>query len=160
MQSFIVTSWNGFGMGSNKWIELETGVDSWFKTLYFLLTLLAALALLIAHTAWSVKLSIVSVLFLFFWFFGRQMVQQKSISRVRIYSNATVTLINRTGQEFPGILARDNWTTRWVSIVPVGRFDRWRIQRLFVCASRNNASDYRQLIKMLRLGHVRDGILV
>ncbi len=149
-------------MGPDKWVELEAGVDSWFKILYFGLASLAVLALLIAHAAWSVKLIILSVLLLFFWFVSRQMVHQKSICRLRIYSNATVTLISRSGQEFPGILESDNWSTRWVSVVRVGRFDRWRTQRLLVCASLNNASDYRQLSKRLRLGagnQPGDGIL-
>ncbi len=143
-----------------KWIELEAGVDSWLKTLYFLTALLTVLALLIAHTAWSIKLIALGALFLFLCLFSWQMVQQKCISRLRIYSNGTVTLISRTGQEFPGILKSDNWTTKRVSVVPVGRFDRWQTQRLLVCASRNNAFDYRQLSKWLRLGQVRDGILI
>jgi hypothetical protein len=139
-------------MGPDKFIELQAGVDSWFKILYFLVALLAALAILTANTTWSIKLTALGALFLFFCFSSWQMYHQKSIRQLRIYSNGSVTLISRTSQEFPGILESDNWTTRWVSIVPVGRFDRWRTQRLLVCASRNNASDYRQLIKRLRLG--------
>ncbi len=146
-------------MVSDKFIELEAGVDSWFKTLYFFVASLAVLAILTANTAWPVKLTALGALFLFFCFFSRQMHQQRSIRQLRLYSNGTVTLISRTRQEFPGILESGNWTTRWVSIVPVGRFDCWETHRLVVCVSRNNASDYRQLIKRLRLGHVRDGIL-
>ena len=149
-------------MGSDKSIELETGVDSWLKILYFFVAMLAVVAILAANASWSVKITALGALFLFFCFSGWQMHHQKSIRQLLIYSNGTVTLISRTRQEFPGILESANWTTRWVSIVPVGRFDRWWTQRLLVCASRNNASDYRQLIKWLRLGvgnHARDGLL-
>jgi hypothetical protein len=149
-------------MRSDKFIELEAGVDSWFKTLYFVVALLTVLAILTAHTAWSIKLAALGALFLFFCFFSWQMHHHKAIRRLRIYSNGTVTLISRTSQEFPGVLESNNWTTRWISIVPVGRFDRWRTQCLLVCASRNNASVYRQMLKRLRLGagnHPRDGIL-
>ena len=151
MRWFIVAYWNGSGMGSDKFIELETGVDSWFKKFYFSVALLAVLAILIANTTWSIRLSVLVALLLFFCFFSWQMYLQKTIRHLRIYSNGTVTLISRTRQEFPGMLESNNWTTRWVSIVPVGRFDRW-----------NSASVYRQLLKRLRLGtgsHPRDGIL-
>jgi hypothetical protein len=138
-------------MGLDKFLELEAGVDSWFKTLYFFVTLLAVLALLIATTTWPIKLAVLGALFLFCSFSSWQIHQQKTIRQLRIYSNGAVTLISRTRQEFPGILEGDSWTTRWVSIVPVGRFDRWRTHRLLVCARANNASDYRRLIKRLRL---------
>ena len=162
MRWFIEASWNESGMGSDKFIELEAGVDSWFKTAYFVVALLAVLAILTADTAWSIKLTALGALLLFFCFFSWQMYHHKAIRQLRIYSNGTVTLISRTRQEFPGILENNNWTTRWISIVPVGRFDRWRTQRLLVCASRNNASVYRQLLKRLRLdsvNHPRGGIL-
>ena len=149
-------------MGPDKYIELKAGVDSWFKTLYFFIGLLAVLAILIADTSWSIKLTALCALLLFFCFFRWQMRHQKSIRQLRIYSNGTVTLISRSKEEFPGILEKDNWTTRWVSVVPVGRFDRWGTQRVLVFVSRNNASDYRQMIKSLRLGagnQSRDGIL-
>ncbi len=149
-------------MGPDKYIELKAGVDSWFKTLYFFVGLLAVLAILISNTSWSIKLTALCALLLFFCFFRWQMHHQKSIRQLRIYSNGTVTLISRSKEEFPGILEKDNWTTRWVSVVPVGRFDRWGTQRVLVFVSRNNASDYRQMIKSLRLGagnQSRDGIL-
>ena len=139
-------------MGSDKFIELKAGVDTWFKLLYYLVVLLAALAILTANTGWFIKLTVLGALFLYYCFSNWQIRQQKSIRQLRIYSNCTVTLIDRTGQEFPGILESGNWTTRWISVVPVGRFDRWGTQRLLVCASRNHTSDYRQLIKKLRLG--------
>lgn len=146
-------------MGPDKFIELEAGVDAWFKILYFFVAVLAVLAIVSAPTAGLIKLTTLGTLFLFFCFSGWQMVHQKSIRQLRIYGNGTVTLISRTREEFPGILEGDSWTTRWISIVPVGRFDRWRTQRLLVCASRNHASDYRQMLKCLRLGEVRGGIL-
>ena len=149
-------------MGSDKFIELEAGVDTWFKLFYYLVVLLAVVAILTANTGWFIKLTVLGALFLYYCFLNWQIRQQKSIRQLRIYSNCTVTLIDRTGQEFPGILESGNWTTRWISVVPVGRFDRWGTQRLLVCASRNHTSDYRQLIKKLRLGAgnpPRDGIL-
>ena len=149
-------------MGSDKFFELEAGIDTRFKAFYFIVAVLAVLAILTANTGWFIKLAVLGALFLFCCFFNWQMQQQKSIRQLRIYSNCTVTLVGRKGQEYPGILESNNWTTRWVSIVPVGRFDRWGIQRILVCAGRNNASDYRQLIKRLRLdagNHPRDGIL-
>ncbi len=151
MQWIIAASWNEFGMGLDKFIELNAGGDSWFKTLYSLVALLAVLAILIVHTPWSIKLTALGALFIFCSFSSWQIHQQKTIRQLRIYSNGAVSLISRTRQEFPGILEGDSWTTRWVSIVPVGRFDRWRTHRLLVCARANNASDYRQLIKRLRL---------
>ena len=162
MRWFIVASWNESDMGSDKFIELEAGVNTWFKILYFSAALLAVLGILTANTAWPTRFAALGPLFLLFRLFGWQMYHQKGIRHLRIYSNGTVTLISRTRQEFPGILENNNWTTRWVSIVPVGRFDRWGTQRLLVCASRNKASVYRQLLKRLRLGtgnHPRDGIL-
>jgi hypothetical protein len=138
-------------MGSDKFIELQAGIDSWFKILYFCVALLATLAILTANTAWPIKLTALGALFLFLCISGWQMHHQKIIRQLRIHSNGTVTLTSSSGQEFPGILESNNWTTRWVSIVPVGRFDRWGTQRLLVCASRNSTFDYRQLIKRLRL---------
>ena len=149
-------------MGPVKYIELHAGIDSWFKTLYFFVSFLAGLSILTANTSWFASLTALGALLLFFCICLWQLHHQKTIRQLRIYSNGSVTLISRTGQEFPGILEKNNWTTRWISVVPVGRFDRWRIQRLLVCASRNHASDYRQLIRSLRLGvgnQVRDGIL-
>jgi len=152
MQWIIVASWNEFGMGLDKFIELNAGVDSWFKTLYSLVVLLAVLAILTVHTPWPIRLTVLGALLLFCCFSSWQIHRQKTIRQLRIYSNGAVTLISRTRQEFPGILESESWTTRWVSIVPVGRFDRWRTHRLLVCARANNVSDYRRLIKRLRLG--------
>jgi len=151
MQWIIVASWNEFGMGSDNFIELNAGVDSWFITLYSLVALLAVLAILTVHTPWSVKFTALGALCLFCCFSSWRIHQQISIRQLRIYSSGAVTLISRTRQEIPGILESDSWTTRWVSIVPVGRFDRWKTHRVLVCARANNASDYRQLIKRLRL---------
>jgi len=162
MRWFIVASWNRSGMGSDKFIELEAGVDSWFKTLYYFVALLAVLAILIANTSWSIKLTTLGALLLSFCFFRWQIYRQKFIRQLRVYSNGAVTLVSRNRKEFPGILEKDNWTTRWICVVPVGRFDRWGTQHILVCASRNDASDYRQLIKRLRFGagnHSRGGIL-
>ena len=118
MQWIIVASWNEFGMGLDKLIELNAGVDSWFKTLYSLVVLLAVLAILIVHTPWSIKLTALGALFIFCSFSSWQIHQQKTIRQLRIYSNGAVTLISRTRQEFLGRLEGDSWTTRGVSIVP------------------------------------------
>ena len=149
-------------MGSLKFIELETGSDSWLKKLYFFIVLLAVLAILTAATTWLIKFATLGALILFLYFSSWQVHHQTAIRQLRIYNNGTVTLTSGSGQEFLGILESDSWTTKWVSIVPVGRFDRWRVQRCLVCSSRNNASDYRQLMKKLRLGAgnpAGDGIL-
>lgn len=149
-------------MAPNKFIELEAGVDSRFKVLWLLVAVLSVLAIFIANTSWPIKLMTLGALALFCCFSGWQMHHRNGIRRLRIYRNGTVTLISRSGLEFPGILESDSWTSRWISVVPVGRFDHWRTQRLLVCASRNHATDYRQLLKSLRLGaakHAGDGIL-
>lgn len=139
-------------MASSNFFHLQTGADSWLKALFLLLALLATTGILVANTAWLIKLTGLLLLFLYFVFTWWQMLRQESTRQLRIFSNATVSLIDNVGEECPGILESNSWTTRWVSVVPVGRFDRWRTQRILVCASRNKASEYRQLIRVLRLG--------
>ena len=55
-------------MGSDKFIELKAGVDTWFKLLYYLVVLLAALAILTANTGWFIKLTVLGALFLYYCF--------------------------------------------------------------------------------------------
>ncbi len=51
-------------MGSDNFIELEAGAGTWFKILYFLVALLAVLAILTANTGWFIKLTVLGALFL------------------------------------------------------------------------------------------------
>ncbi len=146
-------------MGPLKIIEVEAGVDSWFSLFLFLVSVLAVLAILTAPAVWFVKLAALAGLLLSICLVCWHTKHAAKLRQLQIYSNGAVILIARSGKEFPGILEKDNWTTRWVSVVAVGRFDRWGVQRLLVCASRNNASNYRQLLKRLRLSQPRDGIL-
>ena len=139
-------------MASDNFITLKTGVDSWFKALFILLALLSMIGILLANTAWFIKISGLLALGLFLGFTRWQLHHQESFYQLEIFGNGTVSLFGDDGEEFPGILDCGSWTTRWVSIVPVGRFDRWRTQGIIVCASRNRDSEYRQLLKILRLG--------
>ncbi len=149
-------------MATDKLITLEAGVDSWFKILLTLLVLLATMGILAANTPWIIKFASLLVLLLFLGLSRWQAQHRAPICQLQIYSNGTLSLFAKNGEEFPGILESDSWTTRWISVVPAGRFDRWQTQRLIICASRNSDSDYRQLIRILRLGSgtgVGNGIL-
>ncbi len=149
-------------MASDNFIRLKTGVDGWFKALFILLALLSMIGILLANTAWFIKISGLLALALFLGFTRWQLHHQESFCQLEIFGNGTVSLFSNDGQELPGILDCGSWTTRWISIVPVGRFDRWRTQGIIVCASRNKGPEYRQLIKILRLGagtHERPGII-
>ncbi len=149
-------------MAGDKYIELQTGVDTRCKILYVLVFLFALLGLVFSDTGLSLKLSAVAALLLFCCFTSWQIRQREANGTLRIYGNGAVTLIGRSGVEIYGILEPAGWVTRSVSLVKVGLFDRWRQQQFLVCASRNGASDYRRLLKQLRLSsdnRVQDGIL-
>ena len=78
------------------------------------------------------------------------------------YRDGMVTLLSDGGVEFPAVLEGTPWTTSWVSVLPVGRFDRWPRKQLLVCRSTNHPDDYRHLLSCLRLGNLygaADGIL-
>lgn len=149
-------------MAGDKYIELHIGVDSRFKILYALVFLLAFLGLVFSDTGLFLKLSTVAALFLFCCFTSWKIRRREANGKLRIYRNGAVTLISPKGVEIYGILETASWVTRSVSLLKVGLFDRWRQQQLLVCSSRNSASDYRHLLKHLRLNsdnRVRDGIL-
>lgn len=150
MRNPIGAYWSGFGAGVAKFIEIAAGAGLGFKALYALVAALAGLAILIANTAWSLKLTALGALIVGACFSAWRSHRQESIHSIRINNEGFVTLKNHRRQEIPGVLEKGSWTTRWITIVPVGRFDRWRPQRLLVCASRNSASDYRQLLRFLR----------
>jgi hypothetical protein len=149
-------------MAGDKYIELQTGVDTRFQIFYVLVFLLAFLGLVFSDTGLSLKLTTVTALLLFCCFTSWKIRQREANGTLRIYGNGAVTLIGRNGVEIYGILEPASWVTRSVSLVKVGLFDRWRQQQLLVCASRNSASNYRHLLKQLRHNsgnRVRDGIL-
>lgn len=149
-------------MAESRFIELETGVDARFKILYVFVFLLALLGLTFSATGLALKLTSVTTLFLFFCFSSWKIHQRESVCRLRIYGNGAVTLLSPAGVETYGILEPAGWVTRSVSLVRVGTFDRWRQQQLLICASRNSASNYRHLLKRMRLNAgkgVRNGIL-
>jgi len=149
-------------MAGDKYIELQTDFDTRCKILYVLVFLLAFLGLVFSDTGLPLKLGAVAALLLFCCLTSWRIRQRKANGTLRIYGNGAVTLIGRSGVEIYGILEPAGWVTRSVSLVKVGLFDRWRQQQLLVCASRNSASDYRHLLKQLRLNsdnRVRDGIL-
>lgn len=149
-------------MAGDKYIELHTGVDSRCKILYVLVFLLAFLGLVFSDTGLFLKLSTVAALLLYYCFTSWKIRQREANRTLRIYRNGAVTLIGRSGVEIYGILEPAGWVTRSVSLVKVGLFDRWRQQQLLVFASRNSASEYRHLLKQLRLNsdnRVQDGVL-
>ncbi len=147
-------------MGQLNIVEVEAGVDSWFSLLFFFVSTLTVLAVLTAYTVWSIKLTALAGLLLSICLVCWHNRHLGQFRQLRIDASGAVMLISHSGKEFPGILKNDSWTTRWVSVVAIGRLDRWSVQRLLVCASRNRASDYRQLLKRLRQNQPRDGILV
>jgi hypothetical protein len=143
-------------------IELETGAGIGFKIVYTVVNLLAVLVLLTAATAWINKFIALVALGLVTGISARHWHSQETTCKLRIYLNGSVSLIDSSGQEIPGVLEKGSWTSRWIAIVRVGRFDRWRTQHLLVCTELNSGTSYRQFLKWMRLGvenRARSGIL-
>jgi hypothetical protein len=43
------------------------------------------------------------------------------------------------------------WVSGWISVLPMARVPDGRVQRLLVCADRNDPTEYRRLLQRLRL---------
>jgi hypothetical protein len=149
-------------VGPDSFLVLQAGEDGRFKAAWLILTVTAYLLLLAANTSWGWKLAALVSLSLTFAVTRWQARRANDIRLVRLYSNGTVTLVLESNIEIPGVLAGQAWISPWISVLPVGRFDRWKRQRLLICHSRNHPADYRRMLKILRLGTAStagDGIL-
>ena len=143
-------------------IDLQTGEDSWLKVIRWILYLLALISLLLAETSWAWKALSLAALSFTLVMIHLSTRQGENFIRIRLYRDGMVTLLSDGGVEFPAVLEGTPWTTSWVSVLPVGRFDRWPRQQLLVCRSTNHPDDYRHLLSCLRLGNLygaADGIL-
>ncbi len=140
-------------------IELQIGEAAWLKAARLILAVLALIALLTANTSWVWKLASLIVLMLTFSLIYLQSHRSGGIRVVHLYRNGAVTLWNGQDMEIPAVLEGVPWLTPWVSILSVGRFDRWPRQRLVVCRSNNHPDDYRHMLNCLRLGSAANGIL-
>jgi len=141
---------------------LEAGTAGWLYAAHLAVATLAVLAILCVESTWPWKLVAIGALALVCIFSTRHSKHLDSICILRLYGNGAITLYAHDGQCFPALLETGGWMTQWVTIVPACRIDRWKSQRIVVCASRNSAADYRQLLKRMRLGagnSLVDGIL-
>jgi len=149
-------------VGPDNSIDLQVGEDGWLTAAWLILAVIAFVSLLTANTSWGWKLAALASLSLTFAFSCWQARRAANIRLVRLYSNGVVTLVLEGNIEIPGVLEGQAWISPWISVLPVGRFDRWKRQWLLVCRSRNHPTDYRRMLKFLRLGAgstTRDGIL-
>jgi hypothetical protein len=143
-------------------IELQTGEGAWLKLIRLLLSLTALIVVLSVNTSWAWKMASLVALVLVLLLIRFQIQRVGHFHRLRLYDNGNVTLLTEGKAEIPGVLEAVPWATRWISVLSVGRFDRWPRQQLLVCRSRNDRDDYRHMMCWLRLGSLSgsaDGIL-
>jgi len=149
-------------VGPDSFLELQAGEDGRFKAAWLILAVIAFLSLLAANTSWGWKLVALASLSLTFAVTRWQARRTDNIRLVRLYSNGAVTLVPERDAEIPGVLEGQAWVSPWISVLSVGRFDRWQKQWLLVCRCRNHPADYRRMLKFIRLGAgltTRNGIL-
>jgi len=153
------------GAGSphiSSFIDLQTGEGGWLKVIRWILFLLALTSLLLVETSWVFKALSLAALSFTLIIIHLTARRGENFNRIRLYRDGMVTLITDSGEEVPAVLEGTPWATNWVSVLPVGRFDRWPRQQLLVCRSTNHPDDYRHLLNCLRLGNLSgaaDGIL-
>ncbi len=136
--------------GRDSYIELQTGEAAWTGLARLIIAGLALSSLLFAPTDLLFKLiAIAALAFMTVLVWLRRRV---SILSLRLYDNGMVTLLTTLDTEIPAVLESGAWTTPWVSILPVGRLDRWPKQKLVISRSKNHPDNYRRMLKYLRLG--------
>ena len=124
------------------------------KAVRIILLVLALLHLLMANISLAWKAITIPVLLLVFALTSWKVHQKAGIQRLRLYRDGMVTLVQQDGLEIPAVLEGESWVSARVSVLSVGRFDRWPRQQLLVCRSNNRPDDYRQMLRCLRLGTV------
>ena len=139
-------------VGQINTVDLQTGESGWLRSVRIILFVLALLQLLVANTPPAWKLITILCLLLVFVLISWKIHQLAAIQSLRLHRNGMVTLVQRDGQEIPAVLEGEAWVSTWVSVLPVGRFDRWPLQQLLVCRSKNHPDHYRNLLIFLRLG--------
>jgi len=148
--------------GEASFIDLQTGEGNWLKVIRWILFLLALTSLLVAEATWAWKALSLAALSFTLVVIHLSTRRGENFNRIRLYRDGMVTLLSDRGVEVPAVLEGTPWATSWVSILPVGRFDRWPRQQLLVCRSTNHPDHYRHLLGCLRLGNLSgaaDGIL-
>jgi len=135
-------------------IEVRAGEGGWLKTARIMLFALALLQLLLVSTSLAWKAIAIPGILLIFALTSWKVHQLAGIQLLRLNRNGIVTLVQRNGHEIPAVLEGEAWVSAWVSVLPVGRFDRWPRQQILVCRSNNRPDDYRHLLSCLRLGTV------
>jgi len=141
-------------VGQSNTVDLQVGESGWLRSARIILFILALLQLLVANTPPVWKLITILSLLLVFVLISLKIHQLAHIQLLRLQRNGMVTLVRRDGQEIPAVLEGEAWVSTWVSVLPVGRFDRWPRQQLLVCRSKNHLDHYRHLMMFLRLGSV------
>jgi hypothetical protein len=141
-------------VGQSNTVDLQAGESGWLRSVRIILFMLALLQLIVANTPPAWKLITILCLLLVFVLISWKIHQLAPIQLLRLHRNGMVTLVQRDGQEIPAVLEGEAWVSTWVSVLPVGRFDRWPRQQLLVCRSKNHPDHYRHLLMLLRLGAV------
>jgi len=129
------------------------------RAIRVILTVIAGLSLLLANTSWPWKIISLAGLVLTSAFVSIQTQRHSGIHGMRLYNNGAVTLLLDNRSEIPAVIKEGAWLNRWVSVLCIRRLDQRSPLRLIISRNRNQADNYRGMLKLIRLGLTADALI-
>ena len=131
-------------------IELRCGSSRWLNVLHISITLVAAMAILLAHSSWEWKVLTIMALVAVYLVTVRSMRKDCPAGTVRLFSDAAGILVIDE-QDVGAMQGEHAWVSRWICVFPLRKSPGTDIIYCMVCASNNPPDNYRQLSAWLRM---------
>lgn len=138
-------------MARADYLELDFGQSRWMKRAINVLLLLCTLALLISPSPWVWKISALSLLAVTHLMAQRLAASPLNTGVVRIFQDNTAMLSTASERRLFATLAERHWVSPWLCSIAVHTARGGRKRFLIVCATENDADEYRRLLRHLRM---------
>jgi hypothetical protein len=138
-------------MARADYLELDFGQSRWMKRAITVLLLLCILALLISPAPWVWKISACFLLAMAHLLAQRLTASPLNNGVVRIFQDNTAMLSTASERRLFATLAARHWVSPWFCSIAVHLARGGRKRFLIVCATENDADEYRRLLKYLRM---------
>lgn len=131
-------------------VELRSGSGPWLDHLQLLITIAAAISLLLLATPWPWKFSALAALSGAYGLAVRHNKRRHSPCTLLLQMDGTLRQ-KQPGIELDGVI-EGAWVSRWLCVIHwTATGDRSQRHSL-VCVSNNRPEDFRRLLVLLRLG--------
>lgn len=138
-------------MARADYLELDFGQSRWMKRAINILLSLCIIGILISPATWVWKITAWSLLAVAHVLAHRLAASPLNAGVVRIFQDHTAVLSTASERRLFATLAGRHWVSPWFCSIAVHLARGGRKRFLIVCATGNDADEYRRLLRYLRM---------